>query len=169
MVFKCHAEQIASTLTHCAFVFPHGRSYLSNLYCWIADFPKEFTPRYMRSAVKTDLKWWIKILEKTQPPHSLTPRPPTHDYNIWVDASTGSGIGILWNNLWDMWSTQEGWRIPVGHDIGWLETVAVELTVLVSTTFGISNTDILIWSDNEGVIGSFRKGRCSNLASNMSI
>jgi hypothetical protein len=168
-VFKRDAEKISGTLAHCAFIFPHGRSYLSNLYRWIADFPSEFVPRYMRSSVISDLRWWLHILDSPQPPRSLAPRPPTRDYGIWVDASTGTGIGVLWNGLWDAWTTREGWRDHVGHDIGWLESIAVELAIRITCLFGISNTDVLIRSDNEGVIGSFRKGRCSNLASNMSI
>jgi hypothetical protein len=168
-VFKRDAEKIAGTLTHCAFVFLHGRTYLSNLYRWIADYPNDFVPRFMRSAVISDLGWWLDLLKSNHSPRSLTPRPPTRDYDVWVDASTGSGIGISWNGLWDAWHLREGWRNPIGHDIGWLETIAVEFAIRISSQFGISNADILIRSDNEGVIGAFKKGRCSNLASNMSI
>ncbi|OJA14702.1 hypothetical protein AZE42_13052, partial [Rhizopogon vesiculosus] len=123
----------------------------------------------MRSSVISDLRWWFDLFDSPQPPRSLNPRPATRDYGIWVDASTGTGIGILWNGLWGAWDTREGWRDHVGHDIGWLETIAVELAICVTCLFGISTADVLIHSDNEGVIGSFRKGRCSNLASNMSI
>jgi hypothetical protein len=168
-VFKRDAEKIAGTLTHCTFVYLHGRTYLSNLYRWIADFPNEFVPRFMRSAVISDLVWWLQLLSTDNSPRSLVPRPPTRNYDIWVDASTSFGIGILWNGLWDMWSLLDGWHVPVGHDIGWLETIAVEFAIRVSHQFGLANTDILIRGDNEGVIGAFNKGRCSNLASNMSI
>jgi len=167
--FKRDVEKVCGTLAHCTFIFPHGRSYLSNLYRWIADFPSEFVPRYMRSSVISDLRWWLHILDTPQPPRSLAPPPPTRDYGIWVDASTGTGIGVLWNGLWDAWVARSGWRNHTGHDIGWLETVAVELAIRITCLFGISNASVLIRSDNEGVIGSFRKGRCSNLASNMSI
>ena len=34
---------------------------------------------------------------------------------------------------------------------------------------GICDVDVLIQSDNEGVIGAFSKGRCSNFMTNLSI
>jgi hypothetical protein len=86
-----------------------------------------------------------------------------------VDASTGTGIGLYWNGLWEVWYTQEGWCDPIGHNIGWLETIAIKFAVTVTSHFGISNADFLIRSDNEGAIGAFHKGCCSNLASNMCI
>jgi hypothetical protein len=134
-----------------------------------ADYPNEFVPHFMHSAIISDLGWWLELLKFNHSPRSLTPHPPTHDYNIWVDASTRSRIGISWNGLWDVWHLHEGWHNPIGHDIGWLETIAVELAIRISFQFGISNADILIHSDNEGVIGTFKKGCCSNLFSNMSI
>ncbi|KAG1831483.1 hypothetical protein EV424DRAFT_1342859 [Suillus variegatus] len=38
-------------------------------------------------------------------PIPLAPHPPTHDYGIWVNTSTGTGISILWNGYWAAWST----------------------------------------------------------------
>lgn len=168
-VLKREAEKISGTLNHCAFVFPFGRSYLSNLYHWIADFRGEFIPRYLASSVRTDLLWWLALLSSKTIPRSLHPRPPTRDYDIWVDASTSTGIGLCWNNLWDAWTIKDGWRDHAGHDIGWLEAIAVEFSILVTSALGISHADFLIRSDNEGVIGAFRKGRSANPAVNMCI
>jgi hypothetical protein len=168
-VLKREAEKISGTLNHCAFVFPFGRSYLSNLYHWIASFRGEFIPRYLTSSVRTDLTWWLTLLKARTIPRSLHPRPPTRDYDIWVDASTSTGIGLCWNYQWDAWTLKDGWRNHAGHDIGWLEAIAVELAVYATCSFGISNSDVLIRSDNEGVIGAFRKGRSSNPAVNMCI
>lgn len=80
-----------------------------------------------------------------------------------------TGIGLCWNNLWDAWSIKEGWRGHAGHDIGWLEAIAVEFSILVTSALGISHTDFLIRSDNAGVIGAFCKGRSANPAVNMCI
>jgi hypothetical protein len=47
--------------------------------------------------------------------------------------------------------------------------VAVELALLATRGMGVHNADILIRSDNKGVIGAFTKGQCSNLMTNLSI
>ncbi|RDB16022.1 hypothetical protein Hypma_003463 [Hypsizygus marmoreus] len=107
-------------------------------------------------------------LSEAQIPHSLAPLTPTRDYNIWVDASTDWGIGLLWGGQWDAWRLLDGWRGP-GRDIGWLEGVGIELAILATRAMGIHNADILIRSDNEGVIGAFTKGRSANFMTNLSI
>lgn len=96
------------------------------------------------------------------------PARPTRNYNIWVDASTEWGIGLLWGSHWAAWRLLDGWKGP-SRDIGWLEGIAVELTILALKVMGVRNANILIRSDNEGVIGAFSKGRCSNFMMNLSI
>ena len=39
-------QRISGCLTHAAFIYPHGRSYLSNLYSAIASYPNEHSPRF---------------------------------------------------------------------------------------------------------------------------
>jgi hypothetical protein len=101
-------------------------------------------------------------------PCKLTPQPPTHDYGIWVDASTNQGIGLLWNSRWAFWHIDENWHGP-SRDIGWLEAIAVELAICLIYNKGITDADMLIRSDNQGVIASFQKGHCLNHLINMSI
>lgn len=43
--------------------------------------------------------------------------------------------------------------------------VAVELVVRLIHAKGISDADILICSDNQGIIGAFQKGRSANFQS----
>jgi hypothetical protein len=78
------------------------------------------------------------------------------------------GIRLLWGMHWAAWQLCNEWRDP-SRDIGWLEGIAVELAILATRAMGIHNMDILIWSDNEGVIGAFSKGQCSNFITNLSI
>jgi hypothetical protein len=47
--------------------------------------------------------------------------------------------------------------------------MAAEMAVLIARDLDIHNADILIRSDNEGVIGAFRKGRSANFMVNLSI
>lgn len=165
---KREAQKIIGNLSHITFVHRQGLSYMTNLYNWLSDFLNDYVPRYMRSSVLTDLKWWQVLLSETHLPRSLAPREPTRDYDIWVDASTEWGIGLLWGGRWSAWRLQDGWKGP-SRDIGWLEGVAVELAILATREMGVRDADILIRSDNEGVIGAFAKGRCSNFMTNLSI
>src|SRR6267154_1736594 len=136
-------QRISGCLTHAAFIYPHGRSYLSNLYSAIASYPNEHSPRFLRPSVISDLVWWLMLLQADQPPLDLSPRPLARDYGIWVDASTGTGVGLLWNGHWAAWSTSPQWR-GQSRDIGWLEAVAVELAVRLAYSKGITDSDILI-------------------------
>jgi len=130
MSFK-DALSIHGTLSHVAFVIPHGCAFLSNLSRFTSTFPREmcFARRKPLPSVLNNLKWWHDVLSKTPPPHILTPRGPPQDIDLWVDASTDWGIGLTLGDRWDAWRTTNGWK-GEGRDIGWLEAIAVELAVL---------------------------------------
>jgi len=56
-------------------------------------------------------------------------RPPEPlDNGVFVDASTGWGIGLILDGKWLTWQLKDGWKSE-GHEIGWAEMVAVELAV----------------------------------------
>jgi hypothetical protein len=141
---------------------------MSNWYKWLTTFVNDYAPRWISSSTLTDLRWWFTLLSQAHSPRSLSPRKPTRNYNIWVDASTEWGIGLLWGTHWAAWRLCDGWKGP-GRDIGWLEGIAVELAILATRAMGVRDADILIRSNNEGVIGAFSKGQCSNFMTNLSI
>jgi hypothetical protein len=60
------------------------------------------------------------------------------------------------------------WKIP-GRDIGWLETVAVELVAHILNFWDVENVRVTIHSDNQGIIGAMGKGCSPNYHINMSI
>jgi hypothetical protein len=167
-VFKPQAESAIGVLSHITFVHRHGRSYMSNLYRWLTTFLNDYVPRWISSSALSDLRWWFSLLSQIHRPCSLAPSGPTRDYDIWVDASTEWGIGLLWGSHWAAWHLLDGWKGP-SRDIGWLEGVAIELAILASRVMGVRDADILIRSDNKGAIGAFSKGRCSNFMTNLSI
>ncbi|RDB20394.1 hypothetical protein Hypma_012506 [Hypsizygus marmoreus] len=110
------ALMLSSSLSHVAFVYPHRRSYLSNLYTWISQFTSTFRDarRYTPHSVLTDLHWWSTILDNSSWTRSLLSKPPITDLGIWVDASTDWGIGLIWDNgsSWDAWRLRNGWWGP---------------------------------------------------------
>lgn len=168
------AMSINGTLSHVSFVIPHGRAYLANLSSFIAQFnayPKSharFVARHPPSSVKNDLRWWLNTLSQEHPPRCLKPRGTTQDVDLWVDASTEWGIGIVLGNSWNAWTLHEGWK-GNGRDIGWLEAIAVELAVRTLFDRGWKDAAVLIHSDNQGVIGSFQRGRSRNFQVNVCI
>ena len=165
---KKDIQSLLGSLSHVTFVYSRGRAYLNNIIWWLTTFTSDFAPRFPPPSVLSDLTWWSTQLSHPSLIRSLVPRPPISDFNIWVDASTDWGIGLLFNNTWDAWHTLPAWKAP-GRDIGWLEAVAVELIIILMHETHFSHLNVLIRSDNEGVIGAFRKGWSRNQETNLCI
>jgi len=98
----------------------------------------------------------------------LVPRGEPLDLGIYVDASTSWGIGIIVEGKWLALQHKPSWKVP-GRDIGWLETVAVELMAYILEAKGIHDSTVIAHSDNQGTIGSMTKGRSPNSHINLSI
>ena len=141
---------------------------MSSLYKWFVSFLSDYIPCWISSLALSDLQWWSSLHLRTHSPCFLTPARPTHDYNIWVDASTEWGISLLCGSHQAMWCLLDGWKGP-SRNIGWLEGVTVELAILALKVMGIHNVNMLIWSDNKRVIRVFSEGQCSNFMTNLSI
>jgi hypothetical protein len=167
-VLKKDVEKINGTLSHISFVHLRGRSRLSNLFLWHKTFSNPFAPRWPPPSVVTDLNWWLAILRNRSHVRSLVPSLPPIDIGIWVDASTGWGIGLLCDGLWDAWRLVDDWK-GAGRDIGWLEAVAVEFIVSIVVVRDLHDISFLVRSDNQGVIGAFEKGRSRNPEVNLVI
>jgi len=167
-VFKCNAKKVAGTLNHISFVFPFVHSFLSPLYQWITEFPDKHKPQFMRPSVISNLTWWLSLLSSPQPPHSVALPPPPLDLQIWVDVSSDFGIGILFDSSWAASHLIPDWCGP-SCDIGWLESLAIELAAILIISQGAHYSHFLIRSDNEGTIASFWKGRSRNFMSNLCI
>ncbi|CDO73728.1 hypothetical protein BN946_scf185015.g56 [Trametes cinnabarina] len=164
-------QKLNGTLSHCAFIYPHGRTFLSGLYAFAASFRSKFAPRYPPKSVIVDLGWWRDVLAKPSAKRALRPRRSLTDLDVWVDASSAWGIGLITGATWDAWK----WAVPYetwhsdGRDIGWAEMVAIELALRTLEEAGIRDADVLIRSDNEGVIHALQRGRSRNFQVNLSI
>ncbi|CDO71596.1 hypothetical protein BN946_scf184911.g66 [Trametes cinnabarina] len=164
-------QKVSGSLAHATFVYPRGRTYLTGLYTFIASFTNEYTPRYPPKSVIADLKWWQNLLARPGELRTLAARGPAQDLDLWVDASTSWGIGMVVGDSWDAWR----WKVEKAkwnkhsRDIGWAEMVAIELLLRRLVETGWKNADLLVRSDNEGVIKAFRRGRSRNWQVNLSI
>lgn len=167
---KKEVQSLNGSLSHISFVHIYGRTHLSSLHAWIWLFKNNFQHCSPPPSVITDVKWWLCTLTPSTFLRSLKARPPIQDFNIWVNASTNWGIGILIDNYWDAVRTIPHWR---GNDnernICWLKAVAVKLVIHLLHTDNITHINILIQSDNQGIISSFNKGWCTNQHINSSI
>jgi len=79
------------------------------------------------------------------------------DHDIWVNASSSWGIGLVVKDHWLAWHLLLGWDCE-DRDIGWVKSVALELAVLWLVGQRFSNCDVMVRGDNMGVIGMFNRG-----------
>jgi len=169
---RCHLHDIESihgSLCHVAFVYLEGRSHLPSLSNFAASFGNdEYMMCYIPSSVISDLRFWHNALQRADVARQLLPRGELRDLGIYVDASTSWGIGIVIDGSWAAFQLKEDWKLP-HHDIGWLETVAVELLVYFPEQMGFRNTHFHVYSDNKATIGALSKGRSQNRPINLAI
>ena len=72
------------------------------------------------------------------------------DPDVWVDASTDWGIGVVIGSQWMAWKLVHGWKSE-GRDIGWGESIALKLAILLLVDHGFKDCLIAIWGDNTGI------------------
>ncbi|KAF7300881.1 Reverse transcriptase ribonuclease h [Mycena kentingensis (nom. inval.)] len=169
-VFSLHEiMKIHGSLCHIAYVYPNGRSYIAPLSNAIVLFNGSKTARHHHTtATDTALKWWRATLSVPGIPRVLVTRGPVQDLRLYVDASTDWGIGTYWDGQWDAFRMKEGWKSKSRH-ITWLEAIALEFMVYTIEAAGLCDANLKIYSDNQGVIGAFRKGRSPNSEINLAI
>jgi hypothetical protein len=169
---RCHLNDIESihgSLCHVAFVYLDGRSRLPSLSNFAASFKgDEYIMCYAPPSVISDLQFWLNALKRDDVSHKLTPRGEIQDLGIYVDASTSWGIGIVIDGSWAAFQLKPDWKVS-GHDICWLETVAIELLIYFLEQMGYQNVHLRIHSDNKGTIGALSKGRSRSRPINLAI
>ena len=114
-----------------------------------------------------DLLWWAAVLSKSHIVWSLLP-PLYLNPDVWVDASTSWGIGLVVRGCWAAWNPLLGCKVA-NQDIGWDETIVMELMLLWMVSAGFHDTKIVVHGNNMGVLGALKKGRSKNVACNLSI
>ena len=80
------------------------------------------------------------------------------DLDIHVNASTTWDIGLVVGSRWAAWRCVDGWK-AAGQDIGWAESIALEIAVMWALASGLTDTELVIHGDNMSIICAFQKGR----------
>ncbi|KAJ3019648.1 hypothetical protein NUW54_g20 [Trametes sanguinea] len=81
-------QKLNDMLSHCAFVYLHGCTFLSGLYAFTASFRNEFAPCYPPKTIVLDPGWWRDVLSRPGMKRALRPCRALTDLNVWVDASS---------------------------------------------------------------------------------
>jgi hypothetical protein len=161
-------RKLLGTLQHITFVFTLGRSFLPALTRYITSFNNHrFATRSIPRDVRRDMEWWKHALSNKSLSRSILPRT-SMDHDIWVDASTSWGVGLLVKGKWAAWKLADGWN-GGGRDIGWAETIAVGIAAIWIANTSICDAHVCINSDNTGVIGALIRGRSHSVSRNESI
>ena len=155
---------ILGTLQHLTFVYRVGHHALSSISTFLSKFPNKFVKHHLPAQAQHHLTWWRDLLLIPNVLRSLEPLPCL-DPDIWVDASSSYRLGLVVGDAWATWQLLPGWNMN-GHDIGWAKGIALEMAVywLVSSKF--HDADVIVHSDNTGVVGAFWKGWSQNAAHN---
>ena len=158
---------IHGSLQHVTVVYLQGRSHLTPLSSFLSKFPNEHVLHNIPIPCLRLLSWWASALAIPNPTCTLV-ELPKRDLDIWVDTSTSWGLGLCIGNKWASWCLLEGWDCN-GRDIGWAETIALELAVLWLTQSGWHDCSLKIHCDNTSIIAYFWKGHSRNPSRNDSL
>lgn len=161
-------QSVHGSLNHVCQVLLRGRPYTSSLSHFASSFDPDLPlqRRYPPPAVLTDLQWWVRILSGAVPiMRSLQPLPAALALEVHIDASSAWGLAIVVGDTWQAWRWKGDWK-GEGRDIGWAETVAVELLAGAAVAMGLAPAHVHSRSDNDGTIGAFNRGRGRNQATN---
>jgi hypothetical protein len=161
--------ELLGSLVHVAEIHRIGRSYLPETYKFLSSYPLgERSVRHLpwRDCID-DMVTWHALLSVPHAFRSLKPMRPLN-VNIWVDASSGWGIGLMVGERWRAWKLLPGWKAD-GREIGWAEAVALEVAIRHIAGMGVNHRQVKIHSDNQGSIGQYRKGKGANRHTNKCI
>ena len=145
------------------------KDYVSPLYDEPFDYNRYYVLRLYFSACSSDDPHYSPPTHEYPYPYPQKPTNPWKPIPIPTETHTHRcGYGFLWVRVW-VW-----FEIPRGYpryslDIGWLETIAVELIAYVLEAERIHDVVVIVHSDNQGTIGAMDKGRSPNTHINLSI
>jgi hypothetical protein len=164
---------IVGKLSHFSMVVPLGRANMRGLWSLQTAMSEKAHSNAAwpwTTRQRQDLNWWLDTLSQPNVGMFLcTQTIPSSEFNLFCDASTSWGIGIVINEYWDAFKLHNGWNTSdvTPRDIGWAEFAAVELVVyFVLKHYNLHDTHLLIHTDNQGVVGAWSNRSSRNPASN---
>lgn len=102
-------------------------------------------------AVESDLRWWVCQLRHPVIRRSNAIPLDVLDVRGYLDASTGTGIGITLANHWRAWTLKPGWKDRHGaKDIGWAKAVGFYILVARVIETISAGMPFRVYSDSEG-------------------
>ena len=131
-VLHAACASLHGTLQHITFEYRDSRLYLPCLSKFLSKFPDSFTCHHIPTSVFSNLHWWSTVLMGPSATCFLMPCWRL-DPDIWADASTSWGIGLVMGDHWAAWQLKDGWKVG-GRDISWAESIALDLAVLGQCT-----------------------------------
>lgn len=164
-----NAQKLHGLLNHCCFVLPLGRSKLHYLNLFIAHLSRAKSPFVKWTIPRTlcaKLHWWKAILSGTPISRSVQLPPDISSAQVFVDASTSWGIGVLIDSKWAAWQYTSD---VFSNNIGWAEMLAVEFAISYLTRLYPKKSHFRIHSDNQGVLGAIQHGSLRGTLQNASL
>ena len=159
-------QKLYGKLLHACSVIPAGRTYLTTLERFMANFNNSpFVPRTPPRGTATDLKWWERTLSQPSVSRAILIPNFILDSAAYSDASSAVGIGITIGDQWRAWRLLPGWKTD-GRDIGWAEAVGFLFLITALSENAQQNTYIKVYGDNRGVVEGWWKGRSRNPPTN---
>ena len=137
-----HCTSILGTLQHISFIYRDSHSRLPPFVSFISKFPNDFATCHASKYVMDSLHWWEAVLLNPLCSRSLK----LHQWlypDLWIATSTSWGIGIALGNKWFTWTLMPGWKAK-GRDIGWAESISLELVVLIIVDSGFRDCSIVV-------------------------
>ncbi|THG95219.1 hypothetical protein EW026_g6389 [Hermanssonia centrifuga] len=160
------AARLHGKLVHVSSIFPLIRPFLPTISHFAGHFVSPRAALHVPGAVAADLSW-IRFLLSALPNELPLETPDPLDLDWWGDASTSFGVGVTVGSFWAVWKWADSLQIGPHRefDIGWAEAVAVELGLRMAIYHNLltdrqpSQANILVRSDNAGVVAVVNKGR----------
>jgi hypothetical protein len=167
------ATSLHGKLVHISCIFPLICPFLRSISGFATSFTHPQSKLWVPPGVHADLSWVYFLIKRLPNETPLAPSTPV-DIQWWGDASSSFGIGIALSHYWVVWKWAPGFKVGPHQDfdIGWAETVAIELGLWLALKLGLLDIanqpghSFLVRLDNAGVVVVTNKGRSRSRETN---
>ena len=155
------AASLQGKLIHMSCIFPLICPFLCSIASFAASFRSPQAKLHIPPPFAADLSWVRFIAQNLLNKMPLAPSVPV-DLSWWGNASTSFSIRIVLGPHWAVWKWAPGFSVGPwrAHNIGWAETVTVELGLHITISLHFLSSSLvggltfLVRSDNAGCYDS---------------